>query len=155
MHRLSLIFRYLFLSILFPCLMSSQLTTKFIQIFSLFHLYLSSKEFTQFVVEKANILNKRLRMTSIAHYSENNNLVDSSSAARHRHDATSMIDIAPLGLIGLVVRYPKLMYMKLLFRDPLVFLSSEYLLFFFTFFLFFSVHYSFPLSVIHFSLFIF
>ena len=155
MHRLSLIFRYLFLSILFPCLLSSQLTTKFIQIFSLFHLYLSSKEFTQFVVEKANILNKRLRMTSIAHYSENNNLVDSSSAARHRHDATSMIDIAPLGLIGLVVRYPKSMYMKLLFRDPLVFSSSEFLLFFFTFFLFFSVHHSFPLSVIHFSLFIF
>ena len=137
MHRLSLIFRYLFLSILFPCLMSSQLTTKFIQIFSLFHLYLSSKEFTQFVVEKANILNKRLRMTSIAHYSENNNLVDSSSAARHRHDATSMIDIAPLGLIGLVVRYPKSMYMTLLFRDPLyfclqnIFFSS--LLFFFSF----------------------
>ena len=155
MHRLSLIFRYLFLSILFPCLMSSLPTTKFIQIFSLFHLYLSSKEFTQFVVEKANILNKRLRMTSIAHYSENNNLVDSSSAARHRHDATSMIDIAPLGLIGLVVRYPKSVSMKLLFRDPLVFSSSEFLLFFFTFFLFFSVHYSFPLSVIHFSLFIF
>ena len=90
---------------LFPYLLSSLLPTKSFG-YCILHLHFASKEFTQFVVEKANILNKRLRMTSIAHYSENNNLVDSSSAARHRHDATSMIDIAPLGLIGLVVRDP-------------------------------------------------
>ena len=55
------------------------------------------------MVEKANILNKRLKMTSIAHYSENTNLVDSASVVRHRHDATKMIDMAPLGQVALVV----------------------------------------------------
>ena len=42
-------------------------------------------------------------MTSIAHYSENTNLVDSASVVRHRHDATKMIDMAPLGQVALVV----------------------------------------------------
>jgi hypothetical protein len=59
-------------------------------------------EFTQFVVEKANILNKRLKMTSIAHYSENVDALDTATMVRHRHDATSMIDIAPLGLVAIV-----------------------------------------------------
>jgi hypothetical protein len=65
------------------------------------------------VVEKANILNKRLKMTSIAHYSENTDSLDSSSVVRHRHDATSMIDIAPLGLVALVVGL-LYMFMKVL-----------------------------------------
>lgn len=76
-----------------PCQCPSTLTSFFY-----------TQEFTQFVVEKANILNKRLKMTSIAHYSENTDSLDSSLVVRHRHDATSMIDIAPLGLVALVVR---------------------------------------------------
>jgi hypothetical protein len=43
-------------------------------------------EFTQFVVEKANILNKRLKMTSIAHYSENLDALDISANARYEYD---------------------------------------------------------------------
>lgn len=48
-------------------------------------------------------------MTSIAHYSENTISMDSTIMHRHRHDVTSMINIAPLGLIALVVRTPLLM----------------------------------------------
>ena len=43
-------------------------------------------------------------MTSIAHYSENTDSMDSTIMHRHRHDVTSMLNIAPLGLIALVVR---------------------------------------------------
>lgn len=74
------------------------------------NIILYAQEFTQFVVEKANILNKRLKMTSIAHYSENTDSLDSSLVVRHRHDATSMIDIAPLGLVALVVRRTRLYF---------------------------------------------
>lgn len=42
-------------------------------------------------------------MTSIAHYAENSDFLEFSSHQRHRHDATSMIDIGPLGLVALVV----------------------------------------------------
>jgi hypothetical protein len=50
------------------------------------------------------MLNRRLKMTSIAHYSENTASMDSTIMHRHRHDVTSMLNIAPLGLIALVVR---------------------------------------------------
>jgi hypothetical protein len=43
-------------------------------------------------------------MASIAHYSESTDSLDPTASTRHRHDATSMIDIAPLGLVALVVR---------------------------------------------------
>jgi hypothetical protein len=51
------------------------------------------------------MLNRRQKMTSIAHYSENTVSMDSTILHRHRHDVTSMINIAPLGLIALVVCY--------------------------------------------------
>ena len=57
-------------------------------------------EFTQFVVEKASFLNKKLKVTNVPSYFESTSLLDPNSQVRHRHEMTKMVDMASLGQIA-------------------------------------------------------
>lgn len=61
------------------------------------------QEFTSFTVEKANLLNKRAKLTSIAHYHDSSNILDASARYRHRHDISRMVKIPNLGQFAVVV----------------------------------------------------
>ena len=50
------------------------------------------QEFTTFVVEKANLLNKRQKLASLAHYSDSTSILDASAAYRHRNDISKVIN---------------------------------------------------------------
>jgi hypothetical protein len=50
------------------------------------------QEFTTFVVEKANLLNKRQKLASLAHYSDSTHILDASAAYRHRNDISKVIN---------------------------------------------------------------
>jgi hypothetical protein len=74
------------------------------------------QEFTSFVVEKANILNKRLKSTSIAHYYDNSEALDVSALYRHRHDISKFAKIPNLCQFAMVVSilcgFLQYMYMR-------------------------------------------
>lgn len=57
-------------------------------------------EFTQFVVDKASFLNKKLKVTTVPLYYESTPVLDPSSQTRHRHEMTKMVDMACLGHIA-------------------------------------------------------
>ena len=67
------------------------------------------QEFTSFVVEKANILNKRLKSTSIPHYYDSTEALDSSAQYRHRHDISKLAPIPNMCQFAMVVRTKLLM----------------------------------------------
>ena len=58
-------------------------------------------EFTQFVVDKASFLNKKLKVTTIPMYYETTPMLDSSSQIRHRHEMTKMVDMSILGHVAI------------------------------------------------------
>ncbi len=62
-----------------------------------------SKEFTSFVVEKANLLNKRAKLTSIPHYHDSSTILDPSAKYRHRHDISRFVNLPTLGQFAIVV----------------------------------------------------
>lgn len=61
------------------------------------------QEFTTYVVEKANILNKRLKSTSIPHYYDSSESLDASAQYRHRHDISKFVKIPNLCQFAMVV----------------------------------------------------
>jgi hypothetical protein len=62
------------------------------------------QEFTTYVVEKANLLNKRLKSTSIPHYYDSSEYLDSSAQYRHRHDISKFVNMPSLNQFAIVVR---------------------------------------------------
>lgn len=62
------------------------------------------QEFTSFTVEKANLLNKRQKLTSIAHYHDSTQYLDASAHYRHRHDISRFVSIPQLCQFAIVVR---------------------------------------------------
>jgi len=50
------------------------------------------QEYTTFTVEKANLLNKRAKMASIAHYHDSSRRLDPSAFYRHRNDISKMVN---------------------------------------------------------------
>jgi hypothetical protein len=62
------------------------------------------QEFTAFTVEKANILNKRAKLTSIAHYHDSSDLLDPTATYRHRHDISRFVNIPSLGMFAMLVK---------------------------------------------------
>jgi hypothetical protein len=62
------------------------------------------QEFTTYVVEKANLLNKRLKSTSIPHYYDSSENLDSSAQYRHRHDISKFVNMPTLNQFAIVVR---------------------------------------------------
>jgi hypothetical protein len=62
------------------------------------------QEFTTFTVEKANLLNKRQKLASIAHYHDTTDGLDPSAHVRHRHDVCNFTNAEQLGQFALVVR---------------------------------------------------
>lgn len=68
------------------------------------------QEFTSFVVEKANILNKRLKSTSIPHYYDNSDALDSSALNRHRHDISKFAKIPNLCQFAMVEDHKNAIY---------------------------------------------
>ncbi len=67
-------------------------------------LHYKPQEFTSFTVEKANLLNKRAKLTSIAHYHDSSHNLDPSAFNRHRHDISRFVNIPTLGQFAIVVR---------------------------------------------------
>lgn len=63
------------------------------------------QEFTSFTVEKANLLNKRAKATSIPHYHDSSNILDPSAKYRHRHDISKIVNLPLAGQFAMVVRY--------------------------------------------------
>lgn len=59
-------------------------------------------EFTTFTVEKANILNKKMKFTAIANYFDSTEKLDSSSQHRHRHDYAQAIPIKTLNQFAIL-----------------------------------------------------
>lgn len=51
------------------------------------------QEFTTFVVEKANLLNKRQKLATIPHYHESTRSLDPSAEYRHRNDISKIVSI--------------------------------------------------------------
>jgi len=60
------------------------------------------QEFTTFTVEKANLLNKREKLTSIAHYHDCTQKLDTSALYRHRHDISRFCNLPSLGQFAIV-----------------------------------------------------
>lgn len=61
------------------------------------------QEFTSFTVEKANLLNKRAKLTSIAHYHDTSPTLDISARYRHRHDIARFVNLPSIGQFAVVV----------------------------------------------------
>lgn len=61
------------------------------------------QEYTSFTVEKANLLNKRQKLTSIAHYHDTSVQLDCSARIRHRHDLSRFVNIPTLSQFALIV----------------------------------------------------
>jgi len=59
-------------------------------------------EFTTFTVEKANILNKKMKFTAIANYHDSTEKLDPSSQHRHRHDFAQAIPILTLNQFAIL-----------------------------------------------------
>lgn len=59
-------------------------------------------EFTTFTVEKANILNKKMKFTNIANYHDSSEKLDPSSQHRHRHDFSAACPIKNLNQFALL-----------------------------------------------------
>jgi hypothetical protein len=70
---------------------------------SLIDFVLVIQEFTSFTVEKANLLNKRAKLASIAHYYDSSSILDPSSKYRHRHDISRFINLPLAGNFAMVV----------------------------------------------------
>ena len=51
------------------------------------------QEFTSFVVEKANLLNKRQKLASLPHYHDSTSTLDSSASYRHRNDISRIVNL--------------------------------------------------------------
>lgn len=60
------------------------------------------QEFTSFTVEKANLLNKRAKLASIAHYHDSSQNLDASAKYRHRHDIARFVNLPSLGHFAMV-----------------------------------------------------
>jgi hypothetical protein len=63
------------------------------------------QEFTTYFVEKANLLNKRLKLTSIPHYYDSTEMLDVSAQYRHRHDISKYVVMPELNQFALAVRF--------------------------------------------------
>ena len=68
-----------------------------------FYYIFPMQEFTSFTVEKANLLNKRAKLTSIAHYYDSSDILDPSAKYRHRHDISKFINIPSLKQFAVLV----------------------------------------------------
>lgn len=53
-------------------------------------------------MEKANLLNKRAKLASIAHYHDSSHYLDSSAKYRHRHDIARFVNLSSLGQFAMV-----------------------------------------------------
>eukprot|EP01038_Epipyxis_sp_PR26KG_P011209 gene11209-15040_t len=60
------------------------------------------QEFTSFTVEKANLLNKRAKLTRIPHYYDCTDHLDPTALYRHRHDISRFIKIPTLAQFAIV-----------------------------------------------------
>lgn len=60
------------------------------------------QEFTSFTVEKANLLNKRAKLASIAHYHDSAESLDIGAKYRHRHDISRFVNLPTLGQFAMV-----------------------------------------------------
>lgn len=69
--------------------------------------HLEWQEFTTYVVEKANLLNKRMKLTNIPHYYDSSESLDADSQYRHRNDISKMVKIPYLNQFAMVVRIVK------------------------------------------------
>ncbi len=56
-------------------------------------------------MEKANLLNKRAKLTSIAHYHDSAQNLDASAHYRHRHDISRFVNLPTLGQFAMVVSF--------------------------------------------------
>lgn len=68
------------------------------------------QEFTTFTVEKANLLNKRQKMASIANYHDTTDTLDASAHYRHRHDISRFLNIAPLSQFAMLEDHKNSVY---------------------------------------------
>ena len=60
------------------------------------------QEFTSFVVEKANLLNKRQKLASLAHYYDSSSTLDPSADYRHRNDISRIINLPNLNQFAML-----------------------------------------------------
>jgi hypothetical protein len=68
------------------------------------------QEFTTFTVEKANLLSKRLKLKSIAHYYDTSETLDPTALQRHRNDISQILQIPTLGQFAIVVWFAHLLF---------------------------------------------
>jgi WD40 repeat protein len=68
------------------------------------------QEFTSFTVEKANLLNKRAKLTSIAHYHDSSRSLDPSATYRHRHDISKFVNIPLMGQFAMLEDHKNAIY---------------------------------------------
>lgn len=69
------------------------------------------QEFTSFTVEKANLLNKRAKLASIAHYYDSSDVLDASAQYRHRHDISRFVNLPSLGQFAMVEDHKNAVYL--------------------------------------------
>ncbi len=60
------------------------------------------QEFTTFVVEKANLLNKRQKLASLAHYYDSTGTLDASADYRHRNDISRIVNLPQMNQFALM-----------------------------------------------------
>ncbi len=68
------------------------------------------QEYTSFTVEKANLLNKRAKLASIAHYHDSVANLDPSARYRHRHDISRFVNLPLQGQFAMVVSFIVLIF---------------------------------------------
>jgi WD40 repeat protein len=60
------------------------------------------QEFTSFVVEKANLLNKRQKLATLAHYHDSTHALDPSASYRHRNDLSRIVNLPTIGQFAMM-----------------------------------------------------
>jgi WD40 repeat protein len=60
------------------------------------------QEFTSFVVEKANLLNKRQKLASLPHYQDSTAMLDSSASYRHRNDINRIVNLPAINQFAMM-----------------------------------------------------
>eukprot|EP01042_Synura_sphagnicola_P031858 gene31858-41000_t len=69
------------------------------------------QEFTSFTVEKANLLNKRAKLASIAHYYDSTSQLDASASYRHRNDISKFVNLRTLGQFAMLEDHKNAIYL--------------------------------------------
>ena len=60
------------------------------------------QEFTTFVVEKANLLNKRQKLASLPHYYDSTHSLDASADYRHRNDISKIVNLPAMNQFAMM-----------------------------------------------------